>query len=145
MKVLAAIDDDQASTDALAFAQQILHADDQVLVLNVVSTTDTAGVTFGLADTAVPAVWASVQEVVERQRQAGLKLVQDVAADVKPDAKALVSLGPVGPTICAVAEREAVDLIVLGTHDTGLWSRLWFGSVSDHVVKHAPCSVLIVR
>ena len=102
MKVLAAIDDDQASMDALAFAQQVLHEDDQVLVLNVVSTADTAGVSFGLAESAVPAVWASVQDVVERQRKAALELARDVAADVESDAKGLVSLGPVGPTIQAM-------------------------------------------
>jgi nucleotide-binding universal stress UspA family protein len=40
---------------------------------------------------------------------------------------------------------EAADLIVVGTHGRGRVGRLVLGSVSDHVVRHAPCPVLIVR
>jgi len=36
------------------------------------------------------------------------------------------------------------DMIVLGCHGRGFWGRM-LGSVSDAVVHHAPCSVLVVR
>jgi nucleotide-binding universal stress UspA family protein len=42
-------------------------------------------------------------------------------------------------------EREAFDLCVIGTHGrTGL-ARILLGSVAEKVVRHAPCSVLVVR
>ncbi|MFN0246388.1 MAG: universal stress protein [Kofleriaceae bacterium] len=42
-------------------------------------------------------------------------------------------------------EREAYDLCVTGTHGhTGL-SRVLLGSVAEKVVRHSPCSVLVVR
>jgi nucleotide-binding universal stress UspA family protein len=43
------------------------------------------------------------------------------------------------------AEDPAVDLIVLGTHGrTGL-ARVLLGSVAEKIVRHAPCSVMVVR
>ncbi len=43
------------------------------------------------------------------------------------------------------AEREKVDLIVMGTHGrTGL-AHVVLGSVAETVVRHAPCLVLTIR
>lgn len=47
--------------------------------------------------------------------------------------------------IKAYAEREAIDLIVMGSHGlTGL-AHVIFGSTADRVVRKSPCSVLTVR
>lgn len=43
------------------------------------------------------------------------------------------------------AKSQNADLIVVGSHGRGFWGRLTLGSVSDAVIHHAPCSVLIVR
>lgn len=41
-------------------------------------------------------------------------------------------------------DDDDIDLIVLGLHDrTGL-ARMLLGSVAEHVVRHAPCAVLVV-
>lgn len=47
--------------------------------------------------------------------------------------------------ICRTAEAQAADLIVMATHGhTGL-KHFMLGSVTENVVRHAPCPVLIVR
>jgi nucleotide-binding universal stress UspA family protein len=47
--------------------------------------------------------------------------------------------------LCDYASNRRVDLMVLGTHGrTGL-ARFLLGSVAERVVRHAPCSVLVVR
>jgi nucleotide-binding universal stress UspA family protein len=46
--------------------------------------------------------------------------------------------------IVAIARDWGADLIVVGSHGRNFWGRL-LGSVSDAVVHHAPCSVLVVR
>ena len=43
------------------------------------------------------------------------------------------------------AEEWGADLIVIASHGYGFWARTLLGSVSDSVVHHAPCSVLVVR
>ena len=57
----------------------------------------------------------------------------------------LVWTGDPGESIVSAAEAESVDLIVVGTHERGTIGRLLLGSVSDHVVRNAPCPVLVVR
>ena len=57
----------------------------------------------------------------------------------------LVWTGDPGESIVAAAEAEGVDLVVVGTHGRGTIGRLLLGSVSDHVVRSAPCPVLVVR
>jgi nucleotide-binding universal stress UspA family protein len=47
--------------------------------------------------------------------------------------------------IVDVAEREKVDLIVLGSRGLSGWKSFLLGSVSDGVLHHAHCPVLIVR
>lgn len=53
--------------------------------------------------------------------------------------------GDPGETIVEAAQAESVDLIVVGTHERGAVGRLFLGSVSDHVVRHARCPVMVVR
>jgi nucleotide-binding universal stress UspA family protein len=47
--------------------------------------------------------------------------------------------------IVETAEKEGSDLIIIGSHGYNRWERLLLGSVSDSVIHHAPCSVLVVR
>ena len=148
MKVLIAVDEDAESRDALTFAAELLPDEHDVVVLNVARSTITPygtigglGGTFG-GDAALSAeADLRAQEIADREAE---RIVEQAAQEVRAD-EHRVEHGDVGPTICKVAEDEAVDLVVLGTHDRGRWSRLWFGSVSDHVVRHAPCPVLVVR
>lgn len=57
----------------------------------------------------------------------------------------LVWTGDPGETIVSAAESENVDLVVVGTHGRGTIGRLLLGSVSEHVVRNAPCPVLVIR
>lgn len=47
--------------------------------------------------------------------------------------------------IVAFAEREQVDLIVMGSHGRAGLSRLLMGSVAEGVTRRATCPVLIVK
>jgi nucleotide-binding universal stress UspA family protein len=47
--------------------------------------------------------------------------------------------------IVELADGIKPELIVVGSHGYSSWERLLLGSVSDAIVHHAPCSVLVVR
>lgn len=47
--------------------------------------------------------------------------------------------------ICDWADDHRVDLVVLGTHGLTGIKRLLLGSIAERVIRHAPCSVMIVR
>jgi hypothetical protein len=47
--------------------------------------------------------------------------------------------------ILAFAEREKVDLIVMGTHGRTAAARLLMGSVAEAVLRRANCPVLTVK
>ena len=56
-----------------------------------------------------------------------------------------VFLGAPARVVVDEAKEWGADLIVVGSHGRGFWGRLTIGSVSDAIVHHAPCSVLIAR
>jgi len=56
-----------------------------------------------------------------------------------------VLFGSPDSRIVEMAEKMGADLIILGSHGYKRWERLLLGSVSNSVVHHAHCSVLVVR
>ncbi len=50
-----------------------------------------------------------------------------------------------GSTICSAAQEWNADLIVLGRHDRPAIAEFFTGSVSNHVMHHANCSVLAIK
>jgi nucleotide-binding universal stress UspA family protein len=56
-----------------------------------------------------------------------------------------IVLGQPAAEIVAAAEERGTDLVVVGARGLGLLGRFVLGSVSDRVVHHAPCPVLVVK
>jgi nucleotide-binding universal stress UspA family protein len=75
----------------------------------------------------------AVEAIVQRARAGGA------------EATGLTWEGDAGESIVEASEAESADLIVVGTHERGTVGRLFLGSVSDHVVRHARCPVMVVR
>ncbi|WP_448381277.1 universal stress protein [Gloeomargarita sp.] len=55
------------------------------------------------------------------------------------------ALGDTGRAICDLAKNWQSDLIVMGRRGLKGLSELFLGSVSNYVLHHAPCSVLVVQ
>ena len=80
----------------------------------------------------------------ERVEQALEKLRTEYLDRVPSGVKVLRDKSAV-TAICDLAGNEGADLVVTGTHGRTGVSRLLIGSVAERVLRHAPCSVLVVR
>jgi len=85
------------------------------------------------------------QQKAEEAAKNGVDLLRNRLSDASAEITTLVELGRPAQIIVENAESWGADLIVVGSHGYGFWSRLALGSVSDAVTHHAPCSVLVVR
>jgi len=63
---------------------------------------------------------------------------------VSPYAIPVAESGDPQTTIIDQAVSQKADLIVMGTHDRRGWRRLLLGSVTEAVLREAPCPVLTV-
>jgi nucleotide-binding universal stress UspA family protein len=57
----------------------------------------------------------------------------------------LIWEGDPAESIVEAAISEGADIIVIGSHGRAALGRALIGSVSDQVVRHAPCPVMVVR
>ncbi len=146
MKVLIGSDGSDLSIRAAQRAGALFGAVESVTVLAVITSTpgDDAGGIEGSTET---------PEEVEADlatEESSARGAIDAATAVLPDAwkplvKPRIEAGDAGPMLVWVAEQEGFDAIVVGSHGKGRLKRLVLGSVSEHVVHHAPCPVLVVR
>lgn len=89
------------------------------------------------------------REEVERFRREDRLMLDELADRVREAggilAETHLRVGDAAKEIVGAAEELGAGLIVVGSRGRGRMRRLLMGSVSDSVVRHAHCSVLVVR
>jgi nucleotide-binding universal stress UspA family protein len=53
--------------------------------------------------------------------------------------------GEPGPALCQFATEVKATAIIVGSRGLGRIKRAFLGSVSDYVVRNAPCAVVVTR
>ena len=85
---------------------------------------------------------------IDEQRAAMYEVLTRAAATLGPGVGSVeqsVVVGHPATEIVSAAEEPGVDLVVVGARGLGLLGRLVLGSVSDRVVHHAGCPVIVVK
>jgi universal stress protein A len=88
--------------------------------------------------------------ISKREREQHKKRLNEFIAEKIADAGAgltirqVVDAGQAFGAIVDCAEKEGVDLIVMSSHGRSGLSRMLIGSVTDKVLRGAPCPVLVV-
>jgi nucleotide-binding universal stress UspA family protein len=146
MKLLIGTDGSETAHAAALRAGQLLGDVDAVTVLAVITSTpgDDAGGIEGSTETPEEAE-RDIRSEEAAARAAIDAIVAALPAEWRPKVTPRIEGGDAGPMIVWVAEHEGSDVIVVGSHGHGAFKRLVLGSVSEHVVRHAPCPVLVNR
>ena len=143
-KILVPIDFSECSENALAFAMQLADKITASLILLNVPDFDSKG---------IENVAFVAEEAESRTLQAKInmnKSVQKVTEKVRgslgdePSVQIDIEMGNVEGTIRAVAIRDQVDYIIIGTQGENSTMDKYLGSVASNVLKNAPCPVMVV-
>ena len=143
--VVIATDGSELALDAVRRASALLSEDCSYVVVGVVTgSVATTGLDVGFQVPLMPDPMLSAEcaEAAFADARAGATLV---ASLLGATTRIRVERGEPGELICEVAAEERADLIVVGSHGKGVIRRALLGSVSYHVLHHAPCPVLVVR
>jgi nucleotide-binding universal stress UspA family protein len=142
-KPLVAIDFSPASGRALRHAVDLITADARLELVHAWQLPAGSWGATLLGQARFP--WSTVRDAVLSSVQAQAdKLVAASQGLGHPIDIELVQ-GPPATVVTHTAERRHHDLIVVGTHGHRGFRKLLLGSVADSVLRHAPCSVLVVH
>ena len=90
----------------------------------------------------------AVPRVFENSKTATLQRLERAAEPLRKagwKVRTEVLEGSPGRIIIAYAKEWHADLVMVGSHERSAFARLFLGSTAQSVMRHAPCSVEIVR
>lgn len=155
-KILIAIgesaDSDQILASGLMLAEKLGA---QVLLLHVLNPLVPHGFNT-MSSPLVGGVLPMVSEVAIEQylqewkkyEQQGIERLESYAKQATErgiTTEILQNYGDSGPMICEAAKNWSADGIVMGRNQKSSLSEIFIGSVSNYVLHHAPCSVMVVQ
>ena len=140
--VLLCADGSELATSAIAAGIELLRPADRVVIAMAVEGVDPMLVTgTGMAG-GVMSPQESEAESARREADARALLEAVRTGLALPDAELMVVDGSPGTGLCELAASLPASVIVMGTRGRGGLRRAVLGSVSDHVVRNAPCPVV---
>lgn len=147
MKIILAADGSKQSETAIAMLGKIAFGSgDEIRIVSVVDMAIPIGMDI------YGGVMPDTSQLEAVAREHASKVIEETAAKLTGvfgsegvTVTTDILFGSPESRIVETAEEFAADLIVIGSHGYNAWERLLLGSVSDSVVHHAPCSVLVVR
>ena len=137
--ILCPVDHSDCSKEALKYAVSFAIKDNSKLYLLHV-------IDICAFDESINAMTPQIPDD-ETLAQLKTKLLDCIPEEMRDDmnVEALVVQGIPFVEIISTAKRNDVDMIVLGSHGRTGISHMMMGSVSEKVVRKAPCPVLTVR
>lgn len=139
-KILVAFDGSHGSKCAVEVARDIgLKFNSHLIILTVVPLEKTMNVYKNMlyAD--------EIKENLDTDAKERLNIAKEVVGSYPGNIETIVLDGDAAKEIVAYAEKEEVNLIVLGNRGHGMFSRTLLGSVSNKVINQSKISTLVVK
>lgn len=129
-RVMVPLDGSHLSLEALSLAMGITDADDVIELVTVVE----------------PAPAFAVPDYEEVARGWAREYLERVTGDLAKTDRKVEAVTLMGRPPEALAARSGTaDLVVIATHGRGPVSRMWLGSVADHLLRESLSPVLLLR
>lgn len=138
-KIIVAVDGSQHSMNAADYAILIAtkHGSELILLHVLPVDSSVAGL---LSSPSIDQMKKEAQVSFDRVKQKA----EEISKDIRLRAELISSLSVVGG-IVDFAEKEKIDLIIVGTRGRSGFKKLLLGSVASGVVNYAHCPVLTVK
>lgn len=146
MKILLATDgSDFANEAALKCGELFAECDSvHIKIITVIDNfTPMATEPFISPEEFLETVEKEMRESAQKILSNAEKIIKKVAENTLIESEIL--MGSAKKVIVDEAETWNADLIVVGSHSHGFLGRTFLGSISDAVVHHSTCSVLVVK
>jgi len=131
---MVAVDGSDHSEKAYAIAAKIVKAEDEIVFVTV-----------------TPKVKEKALESSSKykQRESAKELLAKWDKKSKEDginsSTLLLEAEDAREALCEAVEKNSVDILVVGTRGLGTLKRMFLGSVSNYVVQHANCDVIVAK
>jgi universal stress protein A len=132
------------SPESFAAVQYAAHlAEGQGARLTLVHVPQTTTLLF--TDFAPPVDLMSLDKTIEKAGRDTLEQWVRRHLKTKAGVKVVIRAGVTHEVICKVADEVGANLIVMATHGRRGLGHVILGSVTERVLREAPCPVLVVR
>ncbi len=140
-RILVPVDFSELSIGALAYAESVAGwYQSEVTALHAAPTFDAVEVQSDGLFEPVQVVYTMTPEQIGTR----LRSAMDVAGVPHHGVAVAAEAGTASEVILDQAKKRNADLVVMSTHGRGGWDRVILGSVTEKVLRSAPCPVLIV-
>jgi nucleotide-binding universal stress UspA family protein len=147
--LIVATDGSDLAFQAALAGLSLTRPADKLLVVSAVDLIDPGEDATGHAGPTITYEHAeAANREAKTQGQAAVVAIADAIRDLgyAPEQveTRLVEGGP-GPALCRLASEVDASAVIIGSRGRGGLKRALLGSVSDYIVRNAPCSVIVSR
>ena len=146
-KILVTIDGSENSKKATDYAISLAKKYNAQLIVLYVLYSELGFAYSNLLGVTTP---KAIKDILETQKKDVQNWFDEIRSKLKKTSisvtdKIIISVSSIVGEIIGFADKEKVDLIILGTRGRTGFKKLLLGSVAEGVVTHSSCPVMVVR